>query len=82
MANNLIKDDINIKKFDLPVLFLTEQQIIDIKIKAFIRFIKIEIEGDFATVKLQYKIQGLYCSSYYKLENCEWKSIQSKFVEN
>jgi hypothetical protein len=82
LKNQYIKEQFTVKKFGVPVLFLTEKEISKKQIKAYIKFRKMEIKGDYATVEFNYDIQGLGCYAKYNLKNCQWKLESKDLWEN
>ena len=82
VKNDLISKDLNIEKFGLPVLFLSESEISSNKIKAYLRFSKIDIKKNIGEIEIEYAIQGLEYYSKYKLENCNWILLDKKFSEH
>nr|WP_315218681.1 hypothetical protein [uncultured Flavobacterium sp.] len=76
------KDRIEIMKFGLSVDFLTENEIAAKKIKAYLKFEKIQIKGDCANVYFRYDIQGIGCKATYLLNDCNWKLETVHLWEN
>lgn len=83
MKNKNIMKITDIKKFGLPVSFLTPDQILDDQIKAFIEFREIKLSGDSADVYFRYDIQGIGCKSkFYLLDSCNWRLVKTVLWEN
>ncbi|MDD2797383.1 MAG: hypothetical protein PHV20_02195 [Bacteroidales bacterium] len=82
LKNYQFKNSIKISKFGLPVVFLRENEITSKRIKAFIKFEKIQIVGDSANVYFRYNIEGIGCKAKYYLIDCNWKLKNVVLWEN
>lgn len=82
VKNDIHRDSINLNKFELPVLFLTKEEIEKRKIEAYIEFKELKIQGDSARVYFRYDIQGVGCKVIFTLNDCNWKIENVDLWEN
>lgn len=82
LKNEIIRNEITLRKFNLPVAVLSKDDIAKENIKAFIEFKSISIKGDSASVHFKYAIQGIECKAKFRLTKCSWKLTSSHLWEN
>ena len=72
----------NLIKFKHPIKLMSETEIREKNIKAYIDYREINIKNDTAYVYYRYDVQGIGIKSTYFLKNCQWKLISSHLWEN
>lgn len=84
--NNFIKDEMILNKFGSRIKLLSADEIKNKKYQAYIRFEKLSIKSDTASIFFEYPIQGLGCEAVFIYsptinDSCRWKLLRNKLFE-
>jgi hypothetical protein len=71
-----------LNKFNKPIKLMSETEIGEKDIKAYIDYKEINIKNDTAYVYYRYDVQGIGIKSTYFFKNCQWQLINSHLWEN
>lgn len=71
-----------LNKFDKPIKLMSETEIREKGIKAYVDYKEINIKNDTAYIYYRYDVQGIGIKSTYFFKNCQWQLINSHLWEN
>ncbi len=82
LDNGKVSSKIKLNKYGQQVLFMTENELREKNIKAFVVFHTLDIEKNLASVYFRLDSEGMGAEIKLKKQKSDWKVISEKVYEN